>query len=74
MVAWSVAVAALAQARGWRINLLDAMFWLWPALCPVVFMQTGVLLTPLVVLLAVLRTGVRRPLWSGRASVLPGTG
>jgi len=74
MVAWSVAVAALAQARGWRLNLLDALFWLWPALCPVVFMQTGVLLTPLVVLLAVLRSGVRRPLWSGRASVLPGTG
>jgi len=74
MVAWSVAVAALAQVRGWRISLLDALFWLWPALCPVVVMKTGFLLTPLVVLLAVLRTGVVRPLWSSRAAVLPPAG
>jgi hypothetical protein len=71
MVAWSIALAALAQARGWRIGLLDALFWLWPALCPVVFMQTGLLLTPIVVLAAVLRT---LPLWPRRAAVLPGTG
>ncbi len=55
MVAWSVALAALAQRRGWRIDLLDALFWLWPALCPVIEMQTGLLFTPLVVLAAVLR-------------------
>jgi len=74
MVAWSVAVAALALARGWRVNLLDALFWLWPGLCPVVVMETGVLLTPLVVALAVLRTAAPRPLWSGRAAVLPPAG
>jgi uncharacterized membrane protein (UPF0136 family) len=59
MVAWSVALAALAQRRGWRIGLLDALFWLWPALCPVIVMQTGLLLTPLVILLAAGRTWVR---------------
>jgi hypothetical protein len=74
MVAWSVAVAALAQARGWRINLLDALFWLWPALCPVLVMKTGILLTPPVVLLAVLRTAAPRRLWSPRPAVLPGSG
>lgn len=59
MVAWSVALAALAQRRGWRIDLLDALFWLWPALCPVIVMQTGLLLTPLVVLMAAARTWAR---------------
>jgi hypothetical protein len=74
MVSWSIAVAALAQARGWRLTLLDALFWLWPALCPVVFMQTGFLLTPVVVLLAVLRTAAPHALWPSRAPVLPPAG
>ncbi len=53
MVAWSVALAALAQRRGWRISLPDALLWLWPALCPMVFDATGLLLTPVVVAAAV---------------------
>lgn len=56
MVAYSVALAALAQARGWRIGLLDALFWLWPALCPFVFAATGMVCTPLIVALALART------------------
>jgi hypothetical protein len=56
MVGWSVALAALAERRGWRIGLLDALFWLWPALCPIVTNKTGLLFTPAIVALAVLRT------------------
>ena len=56
MVAYSVALAALAQARGWRIGPLDALFWLWPALCSIVFAATGTLCTPLIVVLALART------------------
>jgi alpha-1,2-mannosyltransferase len=63
MVAWSIALAVLAEARGWRFDLLDALFWLWPALCPIVQGWTGVLLTPLVVVLAVIRT------WRGMSLV-----
>jgi len=60
MVGYSVALAALAAGRGWRIDVLDALLFLWPALCPVVFMRTGVLLTPLVVAVAALRVFWRR--------------
>jgi len=66
MVAWSVALAALAERRGWRIGLLDALFWLWPMLCPIVTVRTGVLFTPAVVMLALLRAALR-----ARAAVLP---
>jgi len=59
MVAWSVALAALAQRRGWRIDLLDALFWVWPALCPIIVMRTGFLLTPLVVFMAAARCWIR---------------
>jgi hypothetical protein len=71
MVGWSVALAALAERRGWRIGLLDALFWLWPALCPIVTGATGILFTPVIVALAVLRTWSDLP---GRAAVLPGSG
>lgn len=55
MVAWSVALAALAQGRGWRIDLLDVLFWLWPAIGPEIFLKTGFLFTPLLASAAVLR-------------------
>ncbi len=75
MVAWSIMLAALAQARGWRIGLLDVLFWLWPILCPVLVMKTGLLITPLIVLLAVARTwyraGLPVPHLPRRAAVLP---
>jgi hypothetical protein len=61
MVGYSIALAMLAQTRGWRIDLLDVIFWLWPALCPVIYNATGVLITPVVVALAVWRTWQRAP-------------
>jgi hypothetical protein len=67
MVGYSVALAALAARRGWRIDVVDALLFLWPALCPVVFMRTGVLLTPLVVAVAGLRV-----FWRGRGGVVIG--
>ncbi len=59
MVGWSIALAALARRRGWRIDPLDALFWLWPALSPLVFERTGLLVTPLVVVTAVIRNWAR---------------
>jgi hypothetical protein len=59
MVGWSIALAALAQSRGWRIDLLDVLFWIWPALCAGVEMKTGILFTPVIVALGVARTWYR---------------
>jgi hypothetical protein len=77
MVGYSIALAALAQARGWRIDLLDTLFWLWPALCPIVSLDTGILFTPAVVSVAAARVWVRAglpvPLWPAREPVLPDT-
>jgi alpha-1,2-mannosyltransferase len=56
MVAWSVALAALAERRGWRIGLLDVLFWLWPMLCPIITARTGLLFTPVIIALALGRT------------------
>jgi hypothetical protein len=67
MVGYSVALAACAARRGWRIDVLDAMLFLWPAFCPIVFMRTGVLLTPVVVAVAGLRV-----FWRGRGGVVTG--
>ena len=70
MTAYSAVLAMLAAQRGWRIGVSDAFFWLWPGLCPVVVMKTGLLLTPLVVTMAVVRIwGV--PHLPVRAAVLP---
>ncbi len=77
MVAYSIALAALARQRGWRLNGLDGLLWLWPALCPVVVSDTGILLTPLVVAVAVLRgwsgAGLGWRLLPAGRSVLPGS-
>jgi alpha-1,2-mannosyltransferase len=71
MAAYSAALAMLAAQRGWRVDVLDAFFWLWPGLCPVVVMKTGLLLTPVVVTMAVVRMwGQASPL-PMRAAVLP---
>ena len=70
MAASSVMLAALAERCGWRIGLREVVFWSWPALCPTVSVASGVLFTPLAVVLAAV--GV----WQGaalraRAAVLP---
>lgn len=59
MVAYSVVVASMAAASRWRIDLVDVLFWIWPALCPIVFLRTGILLTPLIVLAAAARVYMR---------------
>jgi len=55
MVGFSVVLAARAQRRGWRLGLLDVLFWLWPFACPIITARTGSLLTPVVVALALAR-------------------
>ncbi len=60
MVAFSFALAWGAQARGWKLDLGDALLWLWPALCPVMFTLTGWELTPLAVACAAARCWWRR--------------
>jgi hypothetical protein len=54
MVGYSIALAALAHRRGWRINILDALLWLWPTFSGVV--DPGIVLTPGVIALAAART------------------
>ncbi len=75
MVGYSVVLAMLAERRGWRIGLLDVLLWLWPMLCLVEVKKTGLLITPLVVLLAVARTwyraGLPVPHLPRKAAVLP---
>jgi hypothetical protein len=78
MVAYSIMLLALAERRGWKIAILDVLFIMWPALCSIVSQQTGVLLTPLIVLLAAARTwwraGLPVPHLPVRAGVLPRAG
>jgi len=59
MVAYSIALAALAGARGWRIDVLDVALWLWPAICPVIWADFHVLLTPLACAIALARSWTR---------------
>lgn len=53
MVAYSIGLAMLMkQRRG--LNLLDPLvwLWLWPGVCPEISAMSGVLLTPMVILIA----------------------
>jgi hypothetical protein len=59
MVAYSTALLLLAQGRGWRIDILDACLWLWPALNPAIHAGCGLLLTPFVVTFAAARAWPR---------------
>jgi hypothetical protein len=59
MVAYSIALAALARARFWRIDLLDIALWLWPAICPLIWADFHMLLTPLASGLAAARIFMR---------------
>jgi alpha-1,2-mannosyltransferase len=55
MVAWSAVLAISAHKRRWQLGILDVLFWIWPMLCPIVAMDTGFELTPLIVLLGLAR-------------------
>ena len=46
MIAAATGLAALVEARRWRIGLLEPLFWMWPALSPVIANATGHELTP----------------------------
>jgi hypothetical protein len=61
MVGYSIALAVLAQRRGWRVTLLDGLFWLWPGYAALITGLTGVLLTPLVIAAALLVGWVSAP-------------
>lgn len=52
MVAGACVLAALMERRGWTLKITDVLFWLWPAFCQIISRETGVLFTPLVVILA----------------------
>jgi hypothetical protein len=69
MVAYEIALALLAESRRWRIDLLDVSFWLWPAISPALYIWKGWLLTPVIVLLAIARTGQRA--WSRSTGYVP---
>jgi alpha-1,2-mannosyltransferase len=73
MTAYSAVLVMLVAQRGWRIGVSDAFFWLWPGLCPIVVMKTGLLLTPLVITMAVVRIW-GMPHLPVRAAVLPRAG
>ena len=49
LVGYSLALALLAEVRGWRVSLLDGILWLWPGFIILGAAVTGVELTPLFV-------------------------
>ncbi|MGE4482907.1 glycosyltransferase family 87 protein [Acidocella sp.] len=71
MVAWSAVLALSAWRRNWRLGGLDVLFWIWPMLCPVISERTGLLFTPVIVLLSLWRV-TRRPGASPEFSLIRG--
>jgi len=57
MVGVSLALAMVVQASGWRFSLTDALLFTWPVLGPVVYGATGLQVTPLLLCLALWRSG-----------------
>ena len=55
LVGYTLALAVLAQRRGWRVDLVDGLLWLWPGYMLIVTALSGVLLTPLVLAFAAYR-------------------
>jgi hypothetical protein len=55
LVAYEISLALLAERRGWKINPVDAFFWLWPMLSPALYIWKGWLLTPVVMAVLLLR-------------------
>jgi hypothetical protein len=52
MVAAAASLAALVEARRWRIGFIEPLIWLWPALSPIIANATWLELAPLIVALA----------------------
>jgi len=55
LIAYEIALALHAERRGWRIGVFDAFLWLWPMLSPALYLWKGWLISPLVMILAILR-------------------
>jgi len=55
MVGYSVVLAENVRRKGWRVDMLDALLFLWPGLALVVSVATGYVLTPLVVVVALVK-------------------
>jgi len=55
LVGYTLALAVLAQRRGWRVDLVDGLLWLWPGYMLIATALTGVLVTPLVLAFAAYR-------------------
>ncbi|MDE1897004.1 MAG: DUF2029 domain-containing protein [Rhodospirillales bacterium] len=54
LIAFEIVLTLLAERRGWRANLFDIFLWLWPMFSPAIFIWKGWLLSPLVMLSALL--------------------
>jgi hypothetical protein len=55
MFAYSISLAVLLRNNHWRLTLIDVILWLWPFYCIPVTMLSGVLLTPVMVIIAAAR-------------------
>ncbi len=56
LVGYSLVLALAAERRKWQISMLDTLFWLWPGICLVMSIDTGILLSPLVISAALIRS------------------
>lgn len=54
LVALEIVLALVVERKKWCIGGFDALLWLWPMLSPAIFIWTGWLLSPLVMLLGLL--------------------
>jgi hypothetical protein len=52
MVGYSIAVAIIAHNNRWRLGIAEVSLWLWPFYCTIITIISGVLFTPLVVVIA----------------------
>jgi uncharacterized integral membrane protein len=55
MVGYTLVLVILAAQNGWRVSLVDGLFWLWPGFIVLGTALTGIILTPLVVGVAAFR-------------------
>ena len=54
LMALEIVLALVVERKKWRIGAFDALLWLWPMLSPAIFIETGWLLSPFVMLLGLL--------------------
>ncbi len=54
LVALGIVLTLVMEHKRWQIGSFDALLWLWPMLSPAIFIWTGWLLSPFVMLLGLL--------------------